>query len=73
MEALFKEVDADYRRKLLDVLPHQPTARLLDVGCDDGAWTAELATRIAPALEPITEAPDRLGPRLVDLVDIDRD
>jgi len=46
MEALFKEVDADYRRKLLDVLPHQPTARLLDVGCDDGAWTAELATRI---------------------------
>jgi SAM-dependent methyltransferase len=46
MEALFKQVDADYRSKLLDVLPHEPTARLLDVGCDDGGWTAQLAERI---------------------------
>lgn len=46
MEALFVEVDADYRRKLLDALPREPTARLLDVGCDDAAWTAELAARI---------------------------
>jgi SAM-dependent methyltransferase len=46
MEALFVEVVADYRRKILDELPYKPNARLLDVGCDDGGWTAELAARI---------------------------
>ena len=46
MEALFQEVDADYHRKLLDALPSDPSARLLDVGCDDGGWTSQLASRI---------------------------
>lgn len=46
MEALFEQVDADYHRKILDILPHDPSLRLLDVGCDDGAWTAALAARM---------------------------
>jgi 2-polyprenyl-3-methyl-5-hydroxy-6-metoxy-1,4-benzoquinol methylase len=46
MQALFDEVDSDYHRKLLAALPNDPSARLLDVGCDDGAWTARLAGRV---------------------------
>src|SRR2546430_3482916 len=43
-------------RSLLETLPVAPSARLLDVGCDDGAWTEELRQRIT--------IPDRKSTRL---------
>lgn len=46
MEALFGQVYADFLSKMLCALPADPGARLLDVGCDDAAWTAELAARV---------------------------
>jgi SAM-dependent methyltransferase len=42
MERLWANAEAAYRRKILDALPDDPTAILLDVGCDDGDWTEEL-------------------------------
>ena len=34
------------RRNIMDLLPRQPNARLLDLGCDDGAFTMQLAARL---------------------------
>jgi SAM-dependent methyltransferase len=38
-ERLWAQAEADYRRRLLELLPRDPGARLLDLGCEDGAWT----------------------------------
>lgn len=45
MQRLWDEADADYRSQILALLPRDPSGTLLDVGCDDGAWTAQLAAR----------------------------
>lgn len=34
------------KRNILDLLDESPDARLLDLGCDDGAWSMALAGRI---------------------------
>jgi SAM-dependent methyltransferase len=39
MERLWSGAEAAYRAQILAAVPRDPTARLLDVGCDDGAWT----------------------------------
>lgn len=39
MERLWADADSAYRAKILDTLPVDRSASLLDVGCDDGAWT----------------------------------
>jgi uncharacterized membrane protein YkvA (DUF1232 family)/trans-aconitate methyltransferase len=39
MQRLWSEAEAAYRAKILDALEPRPDARLLDLGCDDGAWT----------------------------------
>lgn len=46
MQRAYSEAVADYRARLLDALPRGENLRLLDVGCDDGEWTATLALRI---------------------------
>jgi SAM-dependent methyltransferase len=46
MQRVYSQAVADYRGRLLHALPRDPTLRLLDVGCDDGEWTAALATTI---------------------------
>ena len=45
-ERLWQDADRDYRAALLDALPHDPTARLLDVGSHDGSWTDLVARRL---------------------------
>jgi SAM-dependent methyltransferase len=42
MERLWADAEAAYRDKILALLKRDPSAVLLDVGGDDGAWTEEL-------------------------------
>lgn len=49
LQRLYTAVDADYRRQILELLPRGADLRLLDVGCDDGAWTEQLRARIGTA------------------------
>jgi SAM-dependent methyltransferase len=46
MERLWAGADREYRRKLLASLEPDGDAVLLDVGCDDGAWTDEVRRRL---------------------------
>jgi SAM-dependent methyltransferase len=58
MRRLYDSVDADYHAQLLQVTP--PARRLLDVGCDDGAWTQ----RVAAAAGATAVAGIEIGPAL---------
>ncbi len=46
MDRRWSEAEASYHRKILDSLEPNPSAFVLDVGCDDGAWTNEVRRRI---------------------------
>lgn len=46
MERLWASADSAYRAKLLATLPIDSSARLLDVGCDDGVWTDQLRLKV---------------------------
>jgi SAM-dependent methyltransferase len=50
MSRLWADAESAYRRRILASLPVDASARLLDVGCDDGVWTEEVRARLgAPA------------------------
>jgi len=46
IEALWESAYRDVQTALLDLLPRNPQAQLLDVGSHDGAWTSEVARRV---------------------------
>ena len=46
MERLWADAEAAYRREILASLPVDASVRLLDVGCEDGAWTERLRTKV---------------------------
>ena len=46
MERLWADAESAYRRNILATLTPAPSTVLLDVGCDDGAWTDELRGRL---------------------------
>jgi SAM-dependent methyltransferase len=46
MERRWDEAESAYHAKILDALDPDPPAPLLDVGCDDGAWTEQLAQKL---------------------------
>jgi SAM-dependent methyltransferase len=46
MERLWADAEAAYRARILGSLPAEPSGVLLDLGCDDGAWTEELRRRL---------------------------
>jgi uncharacterized membrane protein YkvA (DUF1232 family) len=47
MARLWADAESAYRAKILDALPPAgSSARLLDVGCDDGAWTEEVRRKL---------------------------
>lgn len=46
MARLWADAESAYRKKILDTLVRDPSAALLDVGCDDGAWTDEIRGRL---------------------------
>lgn len=46
LQDLWEANDREYRRQILDVLPRGSDLSLLDVGCADGAWTAQVAAAV---------------------------
>jgi SAM-dependent methyltransferase len=46
MDRRWAEAEASYHAKILDSLDPDPSAILLDVGCDDGSWTDKVRRRI---------------------------
>lgn len=46
IDRLWADAESAYRAKILDHLDPDPSAILLDVGCDDGAWTEEARRRL---------------------------
>ena len=46
MHRLWEAAERDYRTRLLRALPTPFSGVLLDLGCDDGAWTEELRRRL---------------------------
>jgi SAM-dependent methyltransferase len=46
MDRRWDEAEASYHQKILDSLETNPRAVVLDVGCDDGAWTNDVRRRI---------------------------
>jgi len=46
MDRRWGEAEASYHARILDSLDPDPSAVVLDVGCDDGAWTEKLRRRI---------------------------
>ena len=46
MEHRWIEAERAYHARILDSLPEDPDALLLDIGCDDGAWTDEIRRRV---------------------------
>jgi SAM-dependent methyltransferase len=64
MQRLWSDAEARYRTKLLDELQPQPAARLLDVGCDDGAWTDVVRHKLG--VQPAQVAGIELVPQRVE-------
>lgn len=46
IEGLWSDAEAAYRAKILGALPINPSAVLLDVGCEDGVWTEKVRRQI---------------------------
>jgi SAM-dependent methyltransferase len=46
MHRRWNEAEASYHAKILDSLDRDPSALLLDVGCDDGVWTEKVRLRL---------------------------
>jgi SAM-dependent methyltransferase len=46
MERRWADADLAYRARILETLPVNPSASLLDVGCDDGDWTDEVRRKL---------------------------
>ncbi len=45
-DCLWAGAESAYRRRILETLPVDPAAALLDVGCEDGAWTDRVRQRV---------------------------
>ncbi len=67
MDRRWGEAEASYHEKILDSLDAGPGCELLDVGCDDGAWTDEVRRGVGVppdqvhGLELVDERPSSRG------------
>jgi SAM-dependent methyltransferase len=62
MDRMWSEAESAYRRDILATLRPDPSARLLDVGCQDGEWTD--AVRVKLAIPPRQVCALELDPTL---------
>jgi SAM-dependent methyltransferase len=53
MQALWADADVTFRARILAALPVDPSAELLDVGCEDGAWTERLRRHMRLPVERV--------------------
>jgi SAM-dependent methyltransferase len=53
MERLWADADSVFRTRILEALPADPSAVLLDVGCEDGSWTERVRGRLGIAHEQV--------------------
>jgi SAM-dependent methyltransferase len=53
LKRLWAAAEADYRAKILGSLTADASAVLLDLGCDDGAWTEQLRARLGVPAEQV--------------------
>jgi SAM-dependent methyltransferase len=73
MGRLWADAESAYRTRILDALTPSASAVLLDVGCDDGAWTEELRRRLGippeqvRGLEIVRERAELAGARGFDV------
>lgn len=72
---LFRATEDENRRAILAMLPVRPDARLLDLGCYDGAWSMELAKKVGTSrvtgVEVVDEAADKARSRGMSVVKAD--
>jgi SAM-dependent methyltransferase len=54
MQELWEANEAAYRSRLLDAVSRAGGTRLLDVGCDDGEWTSEVAACLGSEPSEVT-------------------
>jgi SAM-dependent methyltransferase len=54
MDRLWADAEAAYRREILAALRSDSTVRLLDVGCEDGAWTETVRRRLGIPAEQVS-------------------
>jgi SAM-dependent methyltransferase len=54
MQRRWAEAEGAYRRLILDSLEPQPSARLLDLGCDDGEWIDVVRRRLGVPPEQVS-------------------
>jgi len=64
MDRLWRDAEAAYRAEILASLQAMPSARLLDVGCEDGAWTDAVRTRLGIAPQQVSGL--EIEPRLAE-------
>jgi SAM-dependent methyltransferase len=53
-QRLWDESERLYQQRLLDAVPALAEGRMLDVGCDDGAWTDEVRRRAGLPAEAVS-------------------
>jgi 2-polyprenyl-3-methyl-5-hydroxy-6-metoxy-1,4-benzoquinol methylase len=72
---LFRQTEEENRLAILDLLDHDPNARLLDLGCYDGVLTARLAERIGTrhitGVEVVESIADTARAKGIDVVSAD--
>jgi SAM-dependent methyltransferase len=49
MARLWADAESSYRRKILETLAPSPSVKLLDIGCEDGAWTEQVRLKLGIA------------------------
>ena len=63
VQRLWEQSEDDYRNQILALMPRGAGLTLLDAGCDDGSWTAQLAGAVGTAPENVSGIEIVDGPR----------
>jgi SAM-dependent methyltransferase len=53
MERRWDDAESSYHAKILDSIARDPSAFVLDVGCDDGSWTEEVRRKVGVPPEQV--------------------
>ena len=69
---LFRETEEENRRIILETMPVRPGARMIDLGCSNGAWTIDVARHVGASeiygVEVMEDAASTARGRGIDVV-----